>query len=68
LVQAPVLEIPDFTKVFMVETRASTHGIGAVSMQEGHPLAYISKTLGPKWQGLSVYKKELLALVFAVQK
>jgi len=68
LVSAPVLGIPDFTKVFVIETDASTHGIGAILMQEGHPLAYISKSLGPRWQGLSVYEKELLALVFVVQK
>uniref|UniRef100_A0A803MBH9 Ty3 transposon capsid-like protein domain-containing protein n=1 Tax=Chenopodium quinoa TaxID=63459 RepID=A0A803MBH9_CHEQI len=40
----------------------------AVLMQEGHPLAYISSSLGTKWQKLSVYDKELLAIVFAVQK
>ena len=50
------------------QTDASTHGVGAVLMQDSHPLAYIGRTLGPKWQGLSVYEKELLALVFAVQK
>ncbi|KAL8108106.1 hypothetical protein AgCh_024522 [Apium graveolens] len=43
-------------------------GIGAVLMQEGHPLAFISKSLGPKLQNLSAYEKELLALLFAVQK
>lgn len=37
-------------------------------MQEGRPLAYISKALGPKWQKLSIYEKELLAIVYAVQK
>jgi len=68
LINAPVLGIPDFSKAFVVETDASTHGIGAVLIQDGHPLAFISKALGPKWQGLSVYEKELLALVFAIQK
>lgn len=37
-------------------------------MQESHPLVFISRSLGPKWQKLSVYEKELLAIVFAVQK
>ena len=68
LTNAPVLGIPDFSKTFIVETDASTHGIDAVLMQDKHPLAFISKTLGPKWKHLSVYEKELLALVFTVQK
>lgn len=68
LVSAPVLAILDFTKVFVVETDASKIGIGGVLMQEAHRIAYISRSLGPKWQLLSVYEKELLALVFAVQK
>ncbi|CAA7040955.1 unnamed protein product [Microthlaspi erraticum] len=37
-------------------------------MQEGHPLAYISRHLKGKQLFLSIYEKELLAVVFAVQK
>ncbi|XP_021848493.1 uncharacterized protein [Spinacia oleracea] len=68
LVTTPVLDVPNFDKQFVVETDASKKGIGAVLMQKGHPLAFISRSLGPKWQQLSVYEKELLAIVFAVQK
>jgi len=32
------------------------------------PNSFYSKKVGPKWQKLSVYEKELLAIVFAVQK
>jgi len=39
-----------------------------VRMQEGHPLAFLSNTLGPQWQKLFVYEKELLAVGHAVQK
>lgn len=63
-----MLAVPDFTKTFIVETDASNGGIGAVLMQDGHPISFISRSLGPKWQHLSVYEKELLALVFAAQK
>jgi hypothetical protein len=63
---APVLQLPDFSKQFTIETDASTKGIGAVLQQEGHPIAYISKALGPKNQGLSTYKKECLAILMAV--
>lgn len=65
---APVLAVPNFDKPFIIEPDASKTGIGAVLMQDGHPLAYISRSLGPKWQALSVYEKELLAIVFSVQK
>lgn len=37
-------------------------------MQMGRPLAYLSKAFNSKNLGLSVYKKELLALVMAVSK
>lgn len=68
LSSAPVLALPDFNKAFIIETNASRFGIGAVLMQEGHLLAFLSKALGPKWQALSVYEKELLAIVTTVQK
>jgi hypothetical protein len=62
LISAPVLALPDFSKKFTVETDASAKGIGAVLMQDGHPLAYLSKALGTKAQALSTYEKECLAV------
>lgn len=47
LISASVLAIVDFTKVFIVETNASKIGIRVILMQESHPLAFISRALGP---------------------
>nr|XP_027118736.1 uncharacterized protein LOC113735978 [Coffea arabica] len=64
----PVLAVPDFTQPFIVETDACYSGIGAVLMQNRRPISYLSQALGQKNMGLSIYEKELLALVTAVTK
>ncbi|GKB27241.1 TMV resistance protein N-like protein [Tanacetum coccineum] len=43
-------------------------GIGAVLQQNGHPIAFMSKTLSPKHQSLSTYEKEFLAVIQALDK
>jgi RNase H-like domain found in reverse transcriptase/Reverse transcriptase (RNA-dependent DNA polymerase)/Integrase zinc binding domain len=68
MTNAPVLTLPDFTQLFTIETDASQFGIGAVLMQHRKPIAYLSKKLGIKNQGLFTYEKFLLALITAVTK
>ena len=59
---APVLGFSDFSQPFVVETDASSNGIGAVLRQGRKPLAFLSKTLGPKWQQLSAVSYTHLTL------
>jgi hypothetical protein len=66
-VAAPVLTLPNFDRPFVVETNASDSGISAILMQDSHPLAFLSKALGPKSRGLSTYEKEYMAILIVVQ-
>ncbi|GKB95423.1 transposon ty3-I gag-pol polyprotein [Tanacetum coccineum] len=68
MMQAPVLALPNFGKEFIIETDASGTGIGAVLQQDGHPIAYMSKSLFTKHQALSTYEKEFLAVLLALEK
>jgi hypothetical protein len=66
LMSTPVLALPNFSLPFCLETDASNHGVGAVLLQSGHPIAYLSKVLGPRSQGLSTYEKEFLVILIVV--
>lgn len=68
LIQAPVLIIPDFSKIFVIETNASDIGMGAVLMQDGHPMSFLNKEFSPRNQALSTYDKECLAMIMVVDK
>ena len=68
MVTTPVLALPNFQEPFEVETDGSDIGIRAVLMQHGQPVAFLSKALGESHKHLSIYEKEFLALIMAVEK
>lgn len=68
MVNTPVLALPNFDRPFSIETDACDTGIGAVLVQDNHPIAYFSKALGVRNQQLSTYEKEFLAVMMAVDK
>lgn len=65
---APVLALPDFNETFVIECDASGCGMGAILMQKGKLVAYLSKSFAPSQLGMSAYEKEMEAIIFATQK
>ena len=68
MTQTRVLILSNFDAPFVVETDACATRIGAVLMQHQRPVAFLSKALGPTHQHLSIYEKEFLALIMAIEK
>jgi hypothetical protein len=60
------LALPDLTRPFHIEIDASGLGIGVVLQQDGHPIAFISKPLSKRNEGLIVYEKEYQTILLAV--
>lgn len=63
----PILKYPDFTKEFKLNTDASNFAIGAVLLQDNHPIAYASRTLNDHEIRYNTTEKELLAVVWAIK-
>lgn len=68
MTQVPVLALPNFSQPFMLETNASRTGLSAVLMQNQRPIDFYSQVLSKQARSKSVYERELMPIVLAVQK
>jgi len=63
-----LLLYPDYNKPFDLTTDASSNAIGAVLSQDGKPITMISRTLSSTEENYATNERELLAIVWALQK
>ena len=70
LTTAPVLALPDPSKLFLVTTDASDYVIGTILSQDQgkgeQPIVYESRKMTPAELNYPVHEKELLAIVHAI--
>ena len=72
LTRAPILMTPDWTLPFILQTDASSTGLGYVLSQvnskgEEHPIAFASKKLLPSERNYSAIEREALAIVKGIK-
>lgn len=67
MITIPILAMPNFNQTFTIETDTSRYGIGVVLTQNGWPIAYMSRELGVTKWSLSIYVKEILAILEAIR-
>lgn len=63
-----VLAYFDSTKSIEIQTDASQDGLGSCLLQGGQPIAFMSRSLTDTEKRYSQLEKEMLAIVFAVEK
>ncbi len=68
LSEAPVLRYFDNELPTVLQCDASEHGLGACLLQEGHPVVYASRSLTPTEVAYAQIEKEMLAIVFAMER
>lgn len=68
MTKVSILALPDFSLPFVVETYALGVGLGALLSQRQRPIAFFSQALSAKARLKSIYERELMGVVLAVQK
>jgi hypothetical protein len=72
LISAPIIQPPDWSLPFKIMCDASDYAVGAVLGQtkdrKHHAIAYASKTLSGPQLNYATIEKELLAIIFVVDK
>jgi len=63
----PGLQLPDFSKEFVVDCDASGSGFEAILHQGQGPIAFFSRNVAPQHAKLAAYDRELIGLVQAVR-
>ena len=64
----PVLSFYDQNKELVVQVDSSKNGIGAVLLQEGHPVEFASRTMTKSETNYAQIEKECLAVVFGLER
>jgi hypothetical protein len=70
---APILQIPNNTMPYRLETNSSDFATGAVLEQKGednlwHPVAFYSKSLNEHKRNYEIYNKEMLAIIRGLEE
>lgn len=68
LKEAPMLQYYDVNRELTLFVDASSKALGAVLMQDGKPLAYVSATLTPAQMNYPQIEKEALAIRYGCKK
>lgn len=68
VVSSPVLALPNFSLFVEIECDVSGKIVEVVLMQNKHPIAFYSQGLKGMDLRMSIYEKEIFAIVLVVQK
>lgn len=64
----PILVLPDFSHIFLIEYNSFIRGIGVILMQGGRRISYCSHILKDRFLLLSTYEEKFLAFVSIVRR